>query len=173
MTITKIKLSNFKSFKNLDVELGKFNVLIGANASGKSSFIQGLKFLRDMTNIGLDNAISMQGGIEYLRNINIGQSEELSLEVTTNKKFIRHLRARKEINGIKIYETSYKITIKFRNEGLGFEIVEDKITQKCEFVLLERDINSKDKKNFKVKKIFGKGKITFSSIKARLSQVKS
>lgn len=168
MTITKIKLSNFKSFKNLDVELGKFNVLIGANASGKSSFIQVLKFLRDMTNIGLDNAISMQGGIEYLRNINIGQSEELLLEVTTNKKFIRHLRARKEINGIKIYETSYKITIKFRNEGLGFEIVEDKITQKGEFVLLERDINSKDKKNFKVKKLLGKGKITVSSIKGKI-----
>ncbi len=137
MTINKIKISNFKSFKHLDVELGKFNVFVGANASGKSNFIQSFKFLRDMKNHGLDNAISIQGGIEYLRNINIGQSEEFSLEVTTNKKFIRHLGEKKELNGIKIYETSYKITIKFKNEGLGFEIVEDKITQKYEFVLLE------------------------------------
>ena len=40
MAIKKIKISNFKSFKNLEIELGKFNVLIGANASGKSNFIQ-------------------------------------------------------------------------------------------------------------------------------------
>jgi AAA15 family ATPase/GTPase len=39
MTIKRIKVSNFKSFKNLDVELGKFNILIGANACGKSNFI--------------------------------------------------------------------------------------------------------------------------------------
>jgi len=168
MAINRIRVSNFKSFKNLDVELGKFNVFVGANASGKSNFIQIFRFIRDMTNHGLDNAISMQGGIEYLRNINIGPSEELSLEVTTNKKFIKRLGTRKEINGMKIYETSYKITIKFRTEGLGFEIVEDKITQQCEFVLLKRDINSKDKKKFKVKKSFGKGKITVSSIKGKI-----
>lgn len=84
MAINRIRLSNFKSFKDLDVELGKFNVFVGANASGKSNFIQIFRFIRDMTNHGIDNAISMQGGIEYLRNINLGQSEELSLEVTTD-----------------------------------------------------------------------------------------
>lgn len=168
MAINRIRLSNFKSFKHLDVKLGKFNVFVGANASGKSNFIQSFRFIRDMTNHGLDNAMSMQGGIEYLRNINLGQSKELSLEVTSNKKFIRHLKVKKEINGIKIYETSYKITIKFKNEGLGLEIVEDKITQKCEFVRLERKINSNDKKNFDIKKIFGKGEITVSSIKGKI-----
>lgn len=168
MAINRIRLSNFKSFKDLDVQLGKFNVFVGANASGKSNFIQSFKFIRDMKNHGLDNAISMQGGIEYLRNINLGQSEEFSLEVTTNKKFIRHLVPKKEINGIKIYETSYKITIKFKNEGLGFEIVEDKISQKCELVHLERKINSNDKKNFGVNKKYGKGKITVSSIKGKI-----
>ncbi|MFZ3167132.1 MAG: AAA family ATPase [Candidatus Methanoperedens sp.] len=168
MAINRIRLSNFKSFKDLDVELGKFNVFVGANASGKSNFIQSFKFLRDMNNHGLDNAISMQGGIEYLRNINIGQSEKFSLEVTTNKKFIRHLGAKKEINGIKIYETSYKITIKFKNEGIGFETVDDKIAQKCEFVRLEKKINSKDKKNFNVIKTFAKGDITISSIKGKI-----
>jgi len=167
MAINRIRLSNFKSFKDLDVELGKFNVFVGANASGKSNFIQIFKFLRDITNHGLDNAISMQGGIEYLRNINLGQSEDLSLEVTTNKKFIRHLGAKKEINGIKIYETSYKITIKFKNEGLGFEIVDDKITQKYNYAHLKGKNNTEDKKDFDAK-FFGKGKITVSNIKGKI-----
>jgi hypothetical protein len=43
---------------------------------------------------------------------------------------------------------------------MRFETVDDKIAQKCEFVHLERKINSKDKKNFDVKKIFGKGDST-------------
>ena len=62
MAITKITLKNFKSFKNLKLELGKFNVIVGANASGKSNFVQIFRFLRDIAEFGLDNAVSMQGG---------------------------------------------------------------------------------------------------------------
>jgi len=51
----------FKSFEELDIELESFNVLIGANASGKSNFVYNLKFLNDVVKSGSDNAISMQG----------------------------------------------------------------------------------------------------------------
>ena len=66
MSIKKIKIENFKSFENLEVDLNDFNVLIGANASGKSNFIHIFEFLRDIVNYDLNNAISMQGDIEYL-----------------------------------------------------------------------------------------------------------
>jgi len=170
MAINKIRLSNFKSFKHLDIELGKFNVFVGANASGKSSFIQIFKFLRDMTNHGLDNAISMQGGIEYLRNINIDQSEEFSLEVTTNKEFTRVLtRANdRETIGIKTYETIYKISIKLKNEGVGYEIIKDEISQKCDFIRLEKKIKIEDKKKFDEKEILGKGEITISNLNGKI-----
>ncbi|MBM3236151.1 hypothetical protein FJZ31_07610 [Candidatus Poribacteria bacterium] len=58
MAIKKIKIANFKSFKDLEVELGRFNVLIVGNASGKSNFVQIFKFLRDIKDYGLDNAMS-------------------------------------------------------------------------------------------------------------------
>lgn len=51
MAIKRIHVKNFKSFKDLEVEFGKFNVLIGANASGKSNFIQMFQFLRDITSL--------------------------------------------------------------------------------------------------------------------------
>ncbi len=125
MAIKKIKISNFKSFKDLEIELGKFNVLIGANASGKSNFIQIFKFLRDITHHGLDNAISMQGGVEYLRNINIGSSGNLSLEVVSDLKYARSIARTKEKGrlGMKTYETIYRFVVKFRKRGSGFEIV--------------------------------------------------
>ncbi len=36
MLISKISLSNFKNFEQIDVSLGDMNVIVGANASGKS-----------------------------------------------------------------------------------------------------------------------------------------
>ncbi len=71
MVIKKIKVTNFKSFGNLEIELGNFNVLIGPNAAGKSNFVHIFEFLRDIVSSGLNNAVSMQGGVEYLRNINM------------------------------------------------------------------------------------------------------
>ena len=62
MAIKSIEVSNFKSFDRLKVEFGQFNCIVGPNASGKSNFVQILKFLHDIATDGLDNAISLQGG---------------------------------------------------------------------------------------------------------------
>ncbi|WP_456439167.1 AAA family ATPase, partial [Caldithrix abyssi] len=65
--ITKIDVKNFKSFDHLNIELSNFNVVIGPNASGKSNFVQIFRFLKDIEQLGLENAVSLQGGVEYLR----------------------------------------------------------------------------------------------------------
>lgn len=163
MAINKIRISNFKSFKDLELELGNFNVLIGANASGKSNFIQIFKFLRDIASHGLNNAISMQGSIEYLRNINIGSSENFSMEVISDQKAGFGLRANGKDIGIKIYEIVYKFTMKFKKKGIGFEIYEDKLTQKCDFVRLE-----KQKRKIEEKEEIGHGEITFSNVNGKV-----
>lgn len=75
-------MENFKSFKNLDVKLNRFNVLIGPNAAGKSNFVSGFRFLRDVVESGLDNAISMQGGVEYIRNMNLAATRGIKLGLT-------------------------------------------------------------------------------------------
>ena len=62
MPIQHIHVENFKSFSELDVELSRFNVVIGSNAAGKSNFISIFKFLRDIAKHGVVNAIAMQGG---------------------------------------------------------------------------------------------------------------
>lgn len=38
--IKKIRVKNFKSFKDVELSLGKVNILIGANGSGKSNFVR-------------------------------------------------------------------------------------------------------------------------------------
>lgn len=158
MGVKRIRVTNFKSFEELEVEFGKFNVLIGANASGKSNFVQIFEFLRDISNHGLNNAVSMQGGVEYLRNINIGASENFSLKVVSDQEFgFLGRRTKEGLIGIKTYETIYEFALKFRKRGLGFEIAKDNLTQKCKFVRLERP-----KKKIEEKEEIGQGEIVLS-----------
>lgn len=163
MAIKKIRVTNFKSFKKLEVELGKFDVLIGANASGKSNFIQIFRFLRDITKSGLDNAISMQGGVEYLRNINIGSSENFSVDVVSDQEFVYGRETEKGLIGVKIYEAIYGFAMEFKRRGLGFKIVKDKLTQKCRFARFEEQ-----KKGIKEKEKFGEGEIIFSRANGKI-----
>jgi len=44
MSIKRIEVRNFKSFEELKIDPGKFNVIIGANASGKSILSISLNF---------------------------------------------------------------------------------------------------------------------------------
>jgi predicted ATPase len=86
VTLKQIEAHNFKSFRDLSVELGQLNVLIGANASGKSNFVQLLRFVRDITNFGLENALSIQGGMEYASNLLIGPSEPLLVRLRVEEE---------------------------------------------------------------------------------------
>ncbi len=152
MNIKRIKVTNFKSFENLDVELGKFNVLIGANASGKSNFVHIFEFLRDIVKSGLDNAISMQGGVEYLRNMNIGASKNLSINVVSEQEFGFGESRKVNLIGMKIHETTYEFVLRFNKKGSGFRIVEDKLTLKLE----------KKKSKIEEKETLGEGEIVIS-----------
>ena len=85
MAIRRLKVSNFRSFNELDVELGDFNVLIGANASGKSNFVDVFRFLRDIRKEGLRSAVALQGGWGYVQNLQLGTSRSLSIDLTDDQ----------------------------------------------------------------------------------------
>ncbi len=132
MKITKIEISNFKSFDNLSIHLNDFNLLVGANASGKSNLVQAFQFLRDIVNHGLENAISLQGGVEYLRNIKIAQSQPFSFRVVMQGESEGFWPGRhRESRSFKIYKIDYKFSLKFHTRKIGYTIDQDKITVIC------------------------------------------
>ena len=61
--INKLTVKGFKSIKELvDFEMNSLNVIIGANGSGKSNFVQIFRMPRAMTQKGFSNFILEQGG---------------------------------------------------------------------------------------------------------------
>lgn len=69
--IERIKIQNFKSLVDVDVELRPLNVLIGRNGSGKSNFLAFLRLLREGADEELSRIIREMGGIDNVSNYNI------------------------------------------------------------------------------------------------------
>lgn len=69
MIISRIKLKNWKNFKEIDVPLRSRTFIVGPNASGKSNLLDAFRFLRDIAKPGggLQNAVLDRGGISKIR----------------------------------------------------------------------------------------------------------
>jgi len=158
MAIKRIRVANFKSFKELDLELGNFNVVIGANASGKSNFVQIFRFIRDIANMGLDNAISLQGS-EYLTNIGLSPPQPLSLKVmAVSDEF--GIKVDKSVIA-RINNADYEFALKFKTKRTGVEIEKDFLSLGVTYVRLAKTKNGKLEEG----KIIGTGKLIIRSEK--------
>ena len=66
--LKKVHIKNFKSLKDVTLELGRNNVLVGPNMSGKSNFLDFFKFVQDLVmpsqgmQSGVSNALNPRGG---------------------------------------------------------------------------------------------------------------
>ncbi len=98
--IKRLKVSNFLSLKDIDLEFGPRNVLIGPNMSGKSNLIDCFKFLEELltqpaAQTSLWTALSKRGGFDEI--LWKGASErrvtfELTVELSANGKSARSTR---------------------------------------------------------------------------------
>ena len=128
MAIKKIKVSNFKTFKDLDLDLGGLNVVIGANASGKSNFTQIFRFLKDIEQNDLKNAISMNGGLKSIRNINIAATTNLEMQIALSTELLLGT----EEHNMKMSEIDYGFSLQFNKPVNGYKIAADWLVQNFE-----------------------------------------
>lgn len=92
MIISHITLKNWRNFRSVDVDLRDRAFLVGPNASGKSNFLDSLRFLRDLAKPGggLQKAVSDRGGVSKIRCLSARQDPKIeiaiSLSDTSNQK---------------------------------------------------------------------------------------
>ena len=63
--LERLTIKGFKSIKSLeDFELGKLNVMLGGNGTGKSNFVDIFRMLRAMVDENFTNFITKRGGAD-------------------------------------------------------------------------------------------------------------
>ncbi len=79
--LKQFRISNFKSIWNEPVLLGNFNALIGANAAGKSNFVDALRFVHDVMNDGVSSAVGKRLGWENVLTRGKDKREMIATEI--------------------------------------------------------------------------------------------
>jgi AAA15 family ATPase/GTPase len=129
--------------------------------------VQIFKFIKDISQHGLDNAISMQGGVEYFRNINLKDLDIFSIKISCSD--INGVAIKLDTNnkgkniGLKEAGFTYQFKLGFM-KNKNFKIVEDKLERDIEIWELE-----KANKRFEEKNKLGIGKEVIKIGKGHLS----
>jgi predicted ATPase len=90
--LRRVGIRNYKSIGKSDVSLGRLAVLVGRNGSGKSNFLDALRFVVDGLQTSLDHAIKARGGIDAVRRRSTGHPRNfaISLEVVLPDWSVAH-----------------------------------------------------------------------------------
>lgn len=80
-TLDHITVHNFKSIRELELQLHHLNIFIGANGVGKSNFIEIFKFLNNILDKKLQRYTAEHGGADSILHFGRKQSEYLELQL--------------------------------------------------------------------------------------------
>jgi predicted ATPase len=84
MIISRLKLKNWRNFRQVDAQLHERQFLVGPNAAGKSNLLDAIRFLRDIAKSeggGLQKAVSDRGDIPKVRCLSARNDTEISISV--------------------------------------------------------------------------------------------
>lgn len=83
MRFSRLALTNWRNFVQVEVPLQKRVFLVGPNASGKSNFLDVFRFLRDLVvpGGGFEQAVITRGGISRLRSLAARREPSVGIDV--------------------------------------------------------------------------------------------
>ncbi len=122
----KLTLKNFKNFKDAELTLGPFTVLVGANATGKSNIREAFRFLHGIGrgyNISEILGEKLQGGAPIWSGIRGGINE---VAYFNEKSFILTIELDLETAGNK-FPLTYSIETGLSYHGLGPKIIKESL----------------------------------------------
>ncbi len=128
MAITNIAVSNFKSFRQFDLNLGRFNVVIGANAAGKSNFAETFRFLRTVEENSVEDAILLHGGASSIRNVSLSSSRPLRIKVVSDREMAWGSGGPL----VRVAETMYDFSLRWDDSSDGVIISDDHVMQRLQ-----------------------------------------
>jgi predicted ATPase len=99
--LRRVEIRNYKSIGACDLRLGQLTMLVGRNGSGKSNFLDALRFVVEGLETSLDHAIKSRGGIDEVRRRSTGHPHNFSVELEFNLPDWKTARYGFEIRALK------------------------------------------------------------------------
>ncbi|MDX9753619.1 MAG: AAA family ATPase [bacterium] len=108
MIVTHLGLKNWRNFQTVDLELQERMFIVGPNAAGKSNLLDAFRFLRDLARQqggGLQNAISLRGGLSKIRCLAARRDPLVEIDVVLKEEgqigveWRYHLAIEQEVRG--------------------------------------------------------------------------
>jgi predicted ATPase len=105
--ITRVYAKNFRSIGEIDVGLNNLTVLVGPNSSGKSNFLDVLRFVSDGLRKGLQSAIDDERqGIKTIRRWAPSRPYDIEIEIEIQNNI--KMKVRKKGNATEFKEEPFK-----------------------------------------------------------------
>jgi predicted ATPase len=112
--LEKISVKGFRRLQNIELEMRNLIVMIGANGSGKTSFLDVLSVLAASASGNLHNILQLKGGLNEI--LTRGKARELEIAVSMKVPERQPLK--------------YSLTLS--PKGLSYEISEETLTQQSD-----------------------------------------
>ncbi|MGB4849454.1 MAG: AAA family ATPase [Saprospiraceae bacterium] len=132
MIINNIKLTNWKNFQHADVDLANRVFVVGANASGKSNFLDVIRFMRDIVKQagGMQYAVEQRGGVSKIRCLSARKRSDVAIEISLSENDSTE-------------KTLWKYYLSFKHSGGGIfakqaTILEEKVTDSKGKIVVHR-----------------------------------
>ncbi len=154
--LKRVKIRNFKSFKDFEIKLGEINCIVAPNNAGKSNLIKAFEFLYYAL-MSPEKAIEEFGGFENIRNIFLNE-DSITFEFEYKKEFSFYNAMQKHFVSFSNLNCSYKLILYKDNNWK----IKHSFNGKCFFK--ECEVN--ELKNLKIKKRYAfSGDVTLFSNK--------
>ncbi len=137
MIVTKIELENWKNFHYCNAKLSERCFVVGANAAGKSNFLDVFRFLRDITRTGggLQSAVASRGGMKKIRCLAARTKSYISISIS--------------LADTKESETEWVYKLSFKHVGGGIRknevsIIKEEVWHKDNNILFRKESDEKE-----------------------------
>lgn len=131
LRLTRVHLQNWRNFGSAEVSLGRRAFLVGPNASGKSNFLDALRFLRDIARPegGLQSALEQpgRGGFKNVRCLFARRPSTLVIDVDVGTDDERELwQYRLELNQQRVGNKTWVTVEHERVVNQGNTVIDDR-----------------------------------------------
>ncbi|BCM88670.1 hypothetical protein IAD21_00511 [Abditibacteriota bacterium] len=122
--LTRVQALNFRSLRHIDQRLESFHVLVGPNASGKTTFLDVIGFLSSLVSKGLDEAINERNSnFQDLVWQRQGDRFELAIEAKIPEERRLKLPTEYQIYTIIRYEVAIQFSVQTKGAEISHEVV--------------------------------------------------